>query len=309
MTAAPTIKGWCPTLLSPMQSGDGWLARVKPTAATVSAAQRAVIAEAARRHGNGHIDLTSRANFQIRGLTPSLGRAVRGDHHRRGARQRAALLRGDPQRHGEPARTRRSIGIVRRPCGRARPRSHARRGAGASRRCPPNSASSSMAAGCCRSPASPPTSWSGARRRARGPARRRHACRTLRAIGSRSETVEALALAFLQLSGHVASRRAHARAGHDRGEEAIFAPPVLTSACACAPATPKPRRRSASSPIQLERQAHSASGCPSVVSRRKPSSELADLSERFGDGTLKNHALARAAPSRHCRSNAEHPCA
>ena len=28
MTAAPAIKGWCPTLLSPMQSGDGWLARV-----------------------------------------------------------------------------------------------------------------------------------------------------------------------------------------------------------------------------------------------------------------------------------------
>lgn len=70
MTAAPTIKGWCPTLLSPMQSGDGWLARVKPTAATVSAAHARSIADAARRHGNGHIDLTSRANFQIRGLTP-----------------------------------------------------------------------------------------------------------------------------------------------------------------------------------------------------------------------------------------------
>ena len=27
MTAAPAIKGWCPTLLSPMESGDGWLAR------------------------------------------------------------------------------------------------------------------------------------------------------------------------------------------------------------------------------------------------------------------------------------------
>jgi precorrin-3B synthase len=70
MTAAPTIKGWCPTLLSPMQSGDGWLARVKPTAATVSAAHARIVAEAARRRGNGHIDLTSRANFQIRGLTP-----------------------------------------------------------------------------------------------------------------------------------------------------------------------------------------------------------------------------------------------
>ncbi len=70
MTATPTIKGWCPTLLSPMQSGDGWLARVKPTAAMLSAAHARIIAEAASCHGNGHIDLTSRANFQIRGLTP-----------------------------------------------------------------------------------------------------------------------------------------------------------------------------------------------------------------------------------------------
>jgi precorrin-3B synthase len=70
MTAAPAIKGWCPTLLSPMQSGDGWLARVKPTAGTLSAAAARLIADAARRHGNGHIDLTSRANLQIRGLSP-----------------------------------------------------------------------------------------------------------------------------------------------------------------------------------------------------------------------------------------------
>jgi precorrin-3B synthase len=70
MTAAPAIKGWCPTLLSPMQSGDGWLARVKPSAGKVSADAARLIADAARRHGNGHIDLTSRANLQIRGLTP-----------------------------------------------------------------------------------------------------------------------------------------------------------------------------------------------------------------------------------------------
>jgi precorrin-3B synthase len=70
MTAAPAIKGWCPTLLSPMQSGDGWLARVKPSAGVLTAAAARLIADAARRHGNGHIDLTSRANLQIRGLTP-----------------------------------------------------------------------------------------------------------------------------------------------------------------------------------------------------------------------------------------------
>jgi len=70
MTAAPAIKGWCPTLLAPMQSGDGWLARVKPSAGVVTAAAARLIAQAARRHGNGHIDLTSRGNLQVRGLTP-----------------------------------------------------------------------------------------------------------------------------------------------------------------------------------------------------------------------------------------------
>ena len=78
MTAAPAIKGWCPTLLSPMQSGDGWLARVKPSAGEVTAEAARIIADAARRHGNGHIDLTSRGNLQIRGLSPRSAEAFAG---------------------------------------------------------------------------------------------------------------------------------------------------------------------------------------------------------------------------------------
>lgn len=70
MTAAPAIKGWCPTLLEPMASGDGWLARVKPSAARLGAEAARIVAGGARRHGNGHIDLTRRGNLQIRGLTP-----------------------------------------------------------------------------------------------------------------------------------------------------------------------------------------------------------------------------------------------
>src|SRR6187455_1092944 len=70
MSTAALRKGWCPTLLSPMQSGDGWLARVKPSAVGASADAARLIADAARRHGNGHIDLTSRANLQVRGLSP-----------------------------------------------------------------------------------------------------------------------------------------------------------------------------------------------------------------------------------------------
>jgi precorrin-3B synthase len=75
MTAARARKGWCPSLLSPMQSGDGWLARVKPTGARLSADETRAIAVVARRHGNGHIDLTSRANLQIRGLSPESAEA------------------------------------------------------------------------------------------------------------------------------------------------------------------------------------------------------------------------------------------
>jgi precorrin-3B synthase len=70
MNLAPAPKGWCPTLLAPMASGDGWLVRVKPTAARVNAAAARLIAAVSRDCGNGHIDLTSRGNFQLRGLTP-----------------------------------------------------------------------------------------------------------------------------------------------------------------------------------------------------------------------------------------------
>jgi precorrin-3B synthase len=70
MTAASAIKGWCPTLLDPMPSGDGWLVRIKPSAATLGAEAARLVARLAARHGNGHIDLTSRANLQVRGLTP-----------------------------------------------------------------------------------------------------------------------------------------------------------------------------------------------------------------------------------------------
>lgn len=62
------IKGWCPGALKPMESGDGWIMRIKPRAGCLEAAQSLAIASAAARHGNGLIDLTGRANLQIRGL-------------------------------------------------------------------------------------------------------------------------------------------------------------------------------------------------------------------------------------------------
>jgi precorrin-3B synthase len=52
-----------------MLSGDGLVVRVRPRAGRLSAAQANGIADLAERHGNGLIDLTGRANLQIRGVS------------------------------------------------------------------------------------------------------------------------------------------------------------------------------------------------------------------------------------------------
>lgn len=65
----PAIKGWCPGALRPMRSGDGWVVRVRPRAARLTRAQALGLCDAAQTHGAGLIDLTNRANLQIRGVT------------------------------------------------------------------------------------------------------------------------------------------------------------------------------------------------------------------------------------------------
>jgi len=65
----PIIQGWCPGAHRPMASGDGLLVRIRPFLGQLSAAQAAGLAVLAARHGNGLIDLTSRANLQLRGVT------------------------------------------------------------------------------------------------------------------------------------------------------------------------------------------------------------------------------------------------
>ncbi len=62
-------RGWCPDLFTPMQSGDGWLIRIKPRLARITVRQALEVARAALAFGNGLIDLTSRGNLQLRGLT------------------------------------------------------------------------------------------------------------------------------------------------------------------------------------------------------------------------------------------------
>jgi precorrin-3B synthase len=63
------IKGWCPGALAPMRSGDGLVVRVRPRGGRIDARQATGIAELAARHGNGLIELTNRANLQIRGVS------------------------------------------------------------------------------------------------------------------------------------------------------------------------------------------------------------------------------------------------
>ncbi len=75
MTVGVLRKGWCPSLLQPMESGDGWLVRIKPRAASLKASAVRALAESASRYGNGQIDLTARANLQMRGLSPASAKA------------------------------------------------------------------------------------------------------------------------------------------------------------------------------------------------------------------------------------------
>jgi len=67
--AEPVIQGWCPGALRPMPSGDGWVIRVRPPGGRLTPPQAREIARLARAHGNGVIDLSSRANIHLRGVT------------------------------------------------------------------------------------------------------------------------------------------------------------------------------------------------------------------------------------------------
>jgi precorrin-3B synthase len=75
-----TGRGTCPTVFAPTPSGDGLLARVKPPGSRLSAEAARTLAAAATACGNGVIELTSRGNIQVRGLTaasaPRFARAM-----------------------------------------------------------------------------------------------------------------------------------------------------------------------------------------------------------------------------------------
>lgn len=68
MTVAGQRKGWCPGVHRPMLTGDGLLVRLRITQGALTAETASAIARLAARHGNGAIDLTQRANLQLRGV-------------------------------------------------------------------------------------------------------------------------------------------------------------------------------------------------------------------------------------------------
>ncbi len=64
-----TPRDWCPGALRPMQSGDGLIVRLKLTGGIVDVLLAERIAGWSSRWGNGLIDLSSRGNLQLRGLS------------------------------------------------------------------------------------------------------------------------------------------------------------------------------------------------------------------------------------------------
>ncbi|WP_139315153.1 precorrin-3B synthase [Mongoliimonas terrestris] len=65
----PIVKGWCPGALRPMATGDGLLVRLRVSGGALSADRLHAVATLARAHGNGLVDLSQRANLQLRGVT------------------------------------------------------------------------------------------------------------------------------------------------------------------------------------------------------------------------------------------------
>lgn len=73
-----TRRDLCPGVLRPWPAEDGALVRVRLVGGAVTAAQLSALSAVARRHGDGDLHLTGRANLQLRGL-PLDGPALRAD--------------------------------------------------------------------------------------------------------------------------------------------------------------------------------------------------------------------------------------
>jgi len=63
------VRGACPRLAAPMETGDGLLARIAPSGPMTIDAFAGLCA-AAEIHGNGLMEVTARGSVQVRGLSP-----------------------------------------------------------------------------------------------------------------------------------------------------------------------------------------------------------------------------------------------
>ncbi|MER9014944.1 precorrin-3B synthase [Mesorhizobium sp. M0898] len=71
-----SLRGACPALSAPMQTGDGLLVRLNPVAGGLLPKSWIGLCESALRHGNGIMEVTARGSLQIRGLTPASARLL-----------------------------------------------------------------------------------------------------------------------------------------------------------------------------------------------------------------------------------------
>lgn len=72
-------RGACPALSAPMQTGDGLLVRLNQAAESLSGGQLSDLCAAATRHGNGIVEVTSRGNLQLRGISNTTIDGLRAD--------------------------------------------------------------------------------------------------------------------------------------------------------------------------------------------------------------------------------------
>jgi precorrin-3B synthase len=81
----PVPREACPSLVAPMATGDGLIARLLPADGEMPVAALAAIAAAAARFGNGVVEVTQRGSLQVRGLSATTAKDLERAVHAAGA--------------------------------------------------------------------------------------------------------------------------------------------------------------------------------------------------------------------------------